>query len=263
MNYLKIIVPILFLITLDSCDFLSDDIPGSGYPNIISSDTSKVPASLKVQYKADAARLALRVLNDDGNNQEVEIPNYLLNTIYNAFIHLYNDSGNPARDSVVVIYKICAFPTPETHSLIVAVDSSKEWVQHWKRGERFTGNEKIDSLLNMYDLYLKEYYAWHYSSSHFVVLNSTKPLNISSLAKLFVGINGVVFAEPNGSCCDGNDIKAEPKSTYWQFEYSIGYGDCPSGCISRRFWTFHIYSDGKVEFKGSRGAPPPRPGEDW
>ncbi|MBI3194429.1 MAG: hypothetical protein HYZ34_08200 [Ignavibacteriae bacterium] len=263
MNNISFLLLMLLLVMLGSCDFLSDDIPGSGYPNIISSDTSKVPASLIVQYKADAARLALRVLNDDGNDQEVEIPNYLLNTIYNAFIHFYNLSGNPTRDSVVMIYKICAFPTPETHSLIVAVDSSKEWVRYWKRGERFTGNEKIDSLLTLYDLYLKEYYIWPSMSSHVVVLKSTKPLNINALAKRFGGINGVVYAHANGTCCDGNDIKAEPKSTYWQFEYSVGYGDCPSGCISRRFWTFHIFTDGRIEYKGSSGSPPPRPGEDF
>ena len=42
---------------------------------------------------------------------------------------------------------------------------------------------------------------------------------------------------------------------YTQLTYSHGWGDCPSGCIHRRYWQFNVYPDCSVEFVTSYGDP--------
>ena len=261
MSLLKISTSLIILILIGSCNQLTDSpyLPPD-FPIVVKADDTNVPDSLRKLYREDAARLALRKVNEKGETDSVELPHALVQTLYNVFIHVYNLTNLTARDSVVTIYGIHAFLYPETHSLLVAVDSTKDWVQAWRRGERFTGNEAIDKMLRDYELLLGEYYTWP-QSHHLAVLWANKPLNIAALAKRFRGIDGVIYAEPNGTCCDGNDIKANAKSFFWELNYSVGYGDCPNGCIARRVWTFNVFQNGMVQYGGSSGAPPPVPGQ--
>ncbi|MFQ5799388.1 MAG: hypothetical protein ACE5H0_11970 [Bacteroidota bacterium] len=253
---------VLLVCAFAACDLLTDS--GSSdltldYPNVLPADDSDVSDSLRKMYRKDAARLALRKVNEAGGtaSQEVELPQDLVSTLYYALIHVHNATHLASRDSVVVIYAIHTFPYPEIYSLIVGVDSTSKWVAAWRRGERFTGNQQVDALMKEFDLQLDRYYDW--PGSHAVTLRATRPLNIAALAGRFDGIDAVSYAEPNGTIGDGNDITARSEASYWQFDYSVGYGDCPSGCIGRHFWTFQIYSDGHVEYAGSSGNPAPAP----
>src|SRR5947207_492604 len=88
-----------------------------------------------------------------------------------------------------------------------------------------------------------------------------EPINIIALAQLFSGISGVRFAEPNGVVGDGNDITGSVEDSRVLLDYSVGYGDCPSGCIGRRFYHFAVHDDGTVDYLGATGSPPPRPGQ--
>ncbi len=38
---------------------------------------------------------------------------------------------------------------------------------------------------------------------------------------------------------------------------TLGYGDCPAGCISRHNWTFTVTADGSVTKVGESGDPLP------
>jgi hypothetical protein len=94
-----------------------------------------------------------------------------------------------------------------------------------------------------------------------ITLAPPEPLNIKALARLFNGITGVRFAEPNGVVGDGNDIAGSVGDSRVLLDYSVGYGDCPAGCIARRFYHFAIHDDGTVEYLGATGSPPPKPGQ--
>jgi hypothetical protein len=48
-------------------------------------------------------------------------------------------------------------------------------------------------------------------------------------------------------------------STYADLVYSHGWGDCPSGCMYRRNWSFRVGHDCTVDFIGSTGHPAPPP----
>ncbi len=43
----------------------------------------------------------------------------------------------------------------------------------------------------------------------------------------------------------------------WDVTVSVGWGDCPSGCIDHRGWRYTVAADGTVAFVGESGAPLP------
>lgn len=256
-NALITTLSIFLLFCCDITDSEEEQIDWTKGKVIVTANDSDIPDSVRSWYQEDAARLALRDVHaiESAKKTLIEIPVNLIKLYYNGSVHVYNATSLAARDSVVEIYIIHTFPHPETHSLIVAVDSTKDWVNAWKNGERLTGNSKIDRLMETYDLQLDRYYRWPWS--HSAVLRALTPLNILALAPQFQNIEGVHYAEPNGYGGDGNDIIAAIESDFLKCEYSVGYGDCPSGCIYRHFWTFHINYDGSVEFVVSFGDPAP------
>lgn len=223
-------------------------------------DDSRMSDSLKTLYSEDAAYLALREIHRDEalKTSLVEVPDDLIHLFFSGLVHIYNAHSLAARDSVISMFEIHSLPYPELHSLIVAVDTTKDWVRSWKEGRRLTGNATIDDLMLRYRLDLDRYYTW--PSSHDVaVLETSDPLNVLALAPLFDAVAGVIYAEPNGTCCDGNDITAGIGNDHVGYEFSLGWGDCPAGCIARHNWKFSVRYDGKVEFTGSSGDPVPEP----
>jgi hypothetical protein len=135
---------------------------------------------------------------------------------------------------------------------------SETWVQRLARRELPTGEPTVDSLLARYSLTVGSVYTLT-TGNVLVTLGSSEPLNIKALAPLFAGITGVRFSEPNGSVGDGNEIGGSIRESRVLLDYSVGYGDCPAGCIGRRFYHFAVHADGTVEYLGASGGAPPAP----
>jgi hypothetical protein len=57
-----------------------------------------------------------------------------------------------------------------------------------------------------------------------------------------------------GACC-----WAEAKAVEggYQVEFTVGWGDCPAGCIYRHKWTFAVAPDGQVGLIGEEGPAVP------
>lgn len=224
------------------------------FTEIIHSIGVNFPDSSHNLYREDASRLALREIFLIGSSDtgKVEIPEDLVNTIFNGLLHIY-DSESAASDSVFRLYLIHTFRFPPMHGLLVSVDSTKEWVKSWRDGNRLTGNRRIDGIMDKYELELDSYYKWPWS--HTAVLFSEKPVNLIALASLFRQADGVNYSEPNYYNFYRDDITAEDNGSHWEFTFSVGWGDCPAGCIKRHFWKFNVHPDGTVEYTGSEGSP--------
>ena len=220
---------------------------------------SLLPPELRAAYMEDASRLALRDLHGSGYS-EIPIPQDAVEPYYAALVAVYSAGSLPARDSVVDVYRIHTFGLPETHSLLLQLLGTEPWVQRLARDEIPTGEPSIDTLLARYALSLGRVYALH-EGDVLLTLESSDPLNINALAPLFSGIGGVRFAAPNGRVGDGNDIGGSIEESRVLLDYSVGYGDCPAGCIGRRAYHFAVHSDGTVDYLGASGSPPPAPGE--
>jgi hypothetical protein len=246
------IVP-LFLLTLQHCNAVDSNIDDN--IQIVEGDDSAISDSLKALFKEDAARLSLRVVYSKPSDKEnlIILPDDKVESYYRGLVHIYNANYIHERDLVIETYKIHAFRYPETHRLSVSVDSTKDWVQEWKNGNRLTGNQQVDNLMETYNLQLYHYYSW--PNLNVAELISEKPLNIYALCNKFKPVEGVIYSEPDGTVGDGNDITGNIESGGIKFIFSFGWGDCPAGCISRHYWEFSVRSDGAVQFINSYGDP--------
>ncbi len=243
---------LLIVLLLQNCSTSTE--PGNNFPvEITKGNDSQFSDSLKSLLKEDAAILALRDLQSDPSAKEtlIFIPDNLIETYYRGLVHIYNSAANPQVDMVVNKYKIHTFRSPETHRLIVSVDTSKAWTKAWRNGERLTGNPQVDALMIQYNLQLSRFH----TSFNFVVLYAEEPLNIFALSKKFAAIDGVNFSEPDGVVGDGNNIVSRIDKTFISYVFSYGWGDCPAGCISRHYWEFWVMFDGTVKFAKSYGDP--------
>ncbi len=205
----------------------------------------EAPDSIINLYLEDAKRLAVRKYPNSG----ILIPEDHYLPILNLLIAVYNAENLTARDLVIDTYKIHTFPRPVMHELLIKVDTSYSWVMKWKNGEQITGNPNIDSLMNMYDLELKDYYDWRIGQ--YVLIRAQDPLNLIPLAGQFNSIDGIIAANLNSVIGDGNDIELDGN----RLIFSYGYGDCPSGCISRLYWIFEVYPDCSVSHVGGSSYP--------
>lgn len=241
------------------------DGPTRPEPLVISSaDDSGVPEELRLAYREDAARLALRHLTATGDpaGSDVELPAALLGSLYDALIHVYNARDLPARDSVVEMYAVHTFPVPDVLRITLGVDSAAAWVRALRSGQVPTGNKRFDELVDAHDLGLERYYDLQFMYD-LASLRAAAPLNTIALASMFRDIEGVLTADPSGWVGDGNDIRAATAADGWRLDYSRGFGDCPAGCTGRYTWRFRVFEDGRVAYEGATGTPPPPPGQNW
>jgi hypothetical protein len=232
--------------------------PGNDFPRLEPSPQRVPDGPLRSAYQEDAVRLAIRHLIDTGSaaQHDVEPPTQLVTSLFNALerVHAF---AHPARDTVVDVYRIHSFPHPQTRQLMVRVDPAHEWTRGWSAGNALTGNPTVDSLVVRYDLTLRNYFLW--TIGDVALLRAGRPLNATALAARFAPIAGVIWAEPDGAVGDGADIRVSRSSDGWRLDYSVGYGDCPSGCINRRTWSFGVSAAGTVRYLGASGSPPPPP----
>jgi len=219
-------------------------------------DDSLVPEPVRGAYLDDASRLALRDLQWNGYTG-IQIPPESAQPYYDALVLVYNAMALPARDTVVDVYGIHTQGNPPTRSLLLWLVGTEEWVQRLARREVPTGEPSVDTLLARYSLSLASVYVMH-DGDVLITLGPPEALNIKALAALFRGIAGVRFAEPNNTVGDSNDIAGSIDESRVLLDYSVGYGDCPAGCIGRRFYHFAIHDDGTVEYLGASGSPPPQ-----
>lgn len=225
--------------------------PGETFPLIPHASDEHLGDPERAAYEEDAVRLALRRLEEIGSPALMEVypPAVLVDGLYDALM-LVTLFDHPAKDSVAGIH---TFPVPETREILVGVDSTAAWVDAWRSGIAETGNPAVDDLMTTYGLEPDRFYEW--AIGHYAVLRAGAPLNATALATLFRSIDGVLAAETNRMGGDGNDIRARPRDGGWQLDYSVGFGDCPAGCINRHTWSFVVDGDGVVRYIGSSGDP--------
>ena len=227
-----------------------------GYGQIVPSSCS-APDSIISKYIDDADRLALRRIyrNNLTFVDSVFIPQQYSDTVLNALIAVYNATTLPARDTVTTMYDIHSFPDYVMNNFYIRADSNLAWMQELQNGNLTTGNPTIDNVITTYGLSIYSYYASPVFPTHLVVFETDSNYNLPIITNDLDTITGVLYAEPNGYFGDGNNIWDSIYTDHVELIYSLGWGDCPSGCTSRRNWKFNVYFDCSVEFVESYGTP--------
>jgi hypothetical protein len=247
----------LLALTAVAC---SESYTGPGdpaFPIIAPADETGVPEQSRALYAEDAAQLALRYVESSRApaDRDPQLPAEIVAAFYNALLHVYNER-HQARDSVADMFRIHAFPSLSTHELLVEVDIRADWTAPWLVGEPLTGLAEIDSLVNRYELRITKVFSP--APIHtYVVLFSKRPLDMRTLGKRFLSIAGIEAADANQFVGAGNDIEGTIEPGILRLAYSVGFGDCPAGCINRHYWFFEITEDGAARYRGTNGDPIP------
>jgi hypothetical protein len=76
----------------------------------------------------------------------------------------------------------------------------------------------------------------------------------------------VIASDPRFAGVTRRDPNVVGASAWWegraltdgfQVMITIGWGDCPAGCINRHVWTFHVAADGTLTLLSESGDPLP------
>lgn len=235
------------------------------FPQATQEERAALPDSVRAAYQDDAARMAVRhVRQTDGPAaREVRLSSArpLADTLFDALVALHT-ADHAVRDSIVELYGIHTDGLPGVRRLLVTVDSTPDWVRAWAEGRRLTGHATVDSLLTRFDLSVESYRRYSaLSADHGIVLGSAEPLNMPALAERFRDIDHVRTAGPSDRVALGGsiDIRTAPALLARTLEFSVGYGDCPSGCINHHVWSFYLDRAGRLHYLGGSGDPAPEP----
>ena len=232
-------------------------------PMIVSSECD-APDSIKSKYKEDAMRLALsRVYRTNSAYKDsATIPASVTDTMLKALIAVYNapiPKFDTADGDTVYFADIHSRPyqAMDTFSLVLnafsmQADKNQQWLQQLMANTLPTSNALVNTLMAKYHLK----FPWFSAYSNWGSFSSDSDYNMSVVAKEWLAVPGVYSTEKEGIGGDGSYLVVDDiTSNYVSVVYSYGWGDCPSGCISRKNWRFRVYYDCGVEYLNSwRGA---------
>ena len=161
-----------------------------------------------------------------------------------ALFAVHELENSPERDTVIDQLMVQPFPLVSTKKIILFADPSLPWMVNLRAGNP-SGNSALDSMLTRYGVDITRYNDFLILDSHRLELTSTRHLNTPALAEAFkIAVPEHNFVEPESTFGDGNNIEIIPLLPEgWRVRYSVGSGDCPSGCIFRRNYDFDVESD--------------------
>lgn len=208
----------------------------------------------KKRYKADATRLALRLINKKQQvaEQTVRVPDELVQQLYTVLVAV-RTSEHTVLDTIVKRYKIHTFPTPELKQLVLVVPLSAVWLQPLLEGEDTTGHVAINALIKEYQL-VKTRLTYLDEEHTGLVLQALEPLNMAALSLAFFKQAGVGSMTPTTLWGDGNDIALTRLKEGWEIVYQVRFGNCSEQCQKIHEWTFRVIEGGEVTYLGESGS---------
>jgi hypothetical protein len=215
----------------------------------------ELPAELAAAYREDAARLAVREYNTTPQTGEriADIPPDRINYYFELLSKVYWMCVD--TDTIPDLSIIHTRPTPNLRQIQVVLDKTSPFKENWSKGITMTSNLYLNQLISKYKLTIKNYQESTIGPS--MIFESPMPINTRELAFLFKNFETIRSAESAGIVGDGNDITwGTDSKNAMAIRYSIGAGDCPSGCTQRKIWTFYVLQDGSINYMGARGTIP-------
>jgi hypothetical protein len=137
--------------------------------------------------------------------------------------------------------------------IVVVAKNDTPWAIELANGTFPTSHATVNQLMQQYALTMTDVFSS--SDQLYLTFTSVEPLNTVALAKRWTTISGVTNAQSNTAVGDGNNIIYQQYAGYAELTYSVGWGDCPSGCIYYRQWTFRVNNDCSVVLKSVEGFP--------
>ncbi len=214
------------------------------------SNDEEVSSFLQNKYQKDATRLALRIPSRDFEDLAPDVPETVVESIYQALLAVHR-SGLPAARLVTQTHQLHTFPVPGVDRFFVVYKKDASWAAPLQQGAKSTYSPKINRLLSDYGLVIDKHVAWDDEHSSFNV-RATRSLNMAPLANQFLQFPDIVKVDLLLPAGGGNDIEIREIEDGWELKYIIKFEACISGCRKARSWTFSV-REGKVSFLGESG----------
>lgn len=216
------------------------------------------------EYEKDVKHLALLRMEqfNAGELDSVEIPQIWQDTIWKGLAAIYN-SSSLARDQVFDQYCIHHESwTSNNYNRVsniinVRLDTSAAWFQNWENDNVSTNDLYLDSLFLLYGV---DSVKFSLPIIEVFRLHTDQLLNLDALANYIELNDQVIFAERGTGAGDYSRINYDYQDGEQFFDFAIGWGDCPSGCIYRQTWFFKVDESCNVTFLGlqeDEGIPDP------
>jgi hypothetical protein len=214
-----------------------------------------MPEGLAAAYRTDATRLAARELSTSRTSTmtEGDLPQDRIEYFYSLLTKIYWMTVDSAN--IPDLSSIHTFPTPDLRRVRVFLRPNSDLIANWSQGITTSSDLYLNQLLSRYGVTLEDYRTTAAGPS--VVLVANRDVSTGGLAESLRHNLNFKSAEAVRGDGDGNNIEwgGEGKNQL-ALRLSIGHGDCPSGCIHRKYWIFYISETGDVTFMGTRGEIP-------
>lgn len=199
--------------------------------------------SLFVDLDAQAAQIVLNelVVSNSANDGPIELDSVRRASYRAALFEVYRLENSPERDTVIDILDVEMFPYASTTIVDLYADPDFDWMVNIRTGNP-SGLSALDSMMGRYGLEMTDYRSLAVLGLDVITLRSSTHFNMPALAEAFkVVIPSLTFSEPLTFGGDGDRVTIVPQMpSGWRVRYSIGSGDCPSGCIFRKNYDFDV-----------------------
>lgn len=194
----------------------------------------------KSLYYNDAAYIEFRQMIKDTvlKYQKVLLNGANINSYYQDLINIYNNSYSISNSFFENISSIHCSQSRTLYAITASVDTFKTLSHKWINGEDSTGIEGIDSLIENYKLDISFIFRSH--EENVFSINSTAPINFYALIEKIKQTNEFKYVEPEVLTGGGSSISFNSENTDKIYKYSLGWGDCPSGCTQWHCWKIKI-----------------------
>lgn len=209
-----------------------------------------IPSTLQTNYDADIKHLALlRIFSQNSSFQDsIDVSLSYQDTIWQGMAAIFNLTTITDRDSVFDNYCIHHESSNFIFSKIyVSVDTTYNWTQSWQNLNTITGIASLDSLLSKYGFTVTNFSSF---GSNYATLTTNQNINVLPLCDSIETFSGVIYAEPNASVGFGNTITYNKVGNERFYNFTVGYGDCLSGCTSTHTFKFKVYNNCSVDYLG-------------
>lgn len=214
-----------------------------------------IAADLMARFNEDAHRLAAREYNSTtrNNDPQVQLPAERVHFFMDLLKKTYLlTQQNPEIPDLSHIH---TFPVPALKRVMVILEKDAPFAETWLSGRRTTSNMYLNQVMSENRLTVKDCREGALGTT--CIVEAAGYVNTKDLAFILQHIDGIKVAEPDGVAGDGNNIEygSEGKN-HTALKFSVGEGDCPSGCIYRKYWIFYVQQDGSINYMGTRGELP-------
>lgn len=193
-----------------------------------------LPQNINCNYQNDVKALAAELMlvagTTDANSIAI-IPSYE-NAIWKGLAIIINES-NPS--SVDDIFNKACIKKRFTNALLIKYNSDASWIQAWMADNATINNPEVAALLNSYS-----YNVQFLNAIPWVVLNFNEILNLQPLIDLLSDIDDFESVDFDGIIGDSSNINVSKNGEALTFNFNLGWGDCPSGCIYNRLYQFVV-----------------------